>query len=113
MPPGRDRPGGAAAGGLFLKAPAGFPLKFHVLVDHLAIVGHFDKHGIGDLFSLVVKPRGAENHIVTLPLPRRQRRVDIRRVPFDIFAINPARIQAAAFNARIGVLFHAKAVVYL
>ena len=57
--------------GSFRKAATGLAVEFHVVVDHFPVVHDFDKDGVGDLLTLVVEARGAEDDIKGLPLARR------------------------------------------
>lgn len=98
---------------IFPKRGAGWAGQLDVLVNDLTVVHDFNESGIGDLLAVGVKTRRAEGDIERLPLAGRLADIDARGVAFNILVVDPARVNATAFNARISVPLDTKAVIDL
>src|ERR1039458_4771549 len=92
---------------------AGRPAEFDVFMDELAVVHELNNLRIGDLLAAAVKAWRAEGDVECLPLAGRLTGVDARGVALDVLLIDPPRVNAAAFDARILILLDPKAVIHL
>src|ERR1035437_4271413 len=92
---------------------AGRAAEFDVFMDELAVVRELNNLRIGDLPAAGVKAWRAEGDVEGLPLAGRLAGVDARGVPLDVLLIDPARVNATAFDARILILLDPKAVIHL
>ena len=87
--------------------------EFDVFVSQLAIVKDAQHFCIGDFLAGAVEAGSLKGDVKGLPFARWFAGVDAWGVPFDIFLLNPARVNTAALNTGIGILLDAKAVINL
>ena len=82
-------------------------------MDHLAVVDDLDEDGIGGLDAFLVETRRTKRYVERLPLARRQRSIDLGAISVHVAIVDPARIDAAAFDTRILIFGYSKTVVNL
>src|ERR1035441_6236578 len=92
---------------------AGGAVELHVFVNNFAVVDDLNNLGVGDLLAAGVKSWRPEGEVERLPLAGRLAGVDAWGMAFDVLLIDPARVDAAAFDARILVLLYPETVIDL
>src|ERR1039458_8556781 len=93
--------------------PARGAVEFDVFVDDLAVVEELHNSRVGDLLAAGVESWRAERDVEALPFAGRLAGIDERGVALDVLLIDPTRVDAAAFDSRILILFDAETVIDL